>query len=211
MNKNIDNNYILVGGRIKTIRKKAKLTQSEFAESIGIKQATLSDIERGKIGLSTALTSKISGIYLVSSDWILTGKESLYIPQDGSLINVDKARKMYGSDENIGIFDMYNSIGFDLSRELNMVIHNSLRTIEFDLIPLVNKTTSLIPKDKIDDNPLCKTELEYIKSLFLNKENPIRMYQSLPIDDKLNIIKQLDYTINIMIQEVNRLMDILKE
>ena len=73
MKKNIVNRDIFIGDRIKTIRKKAKLTQSEFAKSIGIKQATLSDIERGKIGLSTALTSKISKLYYVSSDWILTG------------------------------------------------------------------------------------------------------------------------------------------
>ena len=135
----------------------------------------------------------------------------MYIPEDGSLINVSKARKIYGSDEDIDVSDISNPIIFDLSRELNIVIHNNLRTIKFDLIPLVNKTSSLITEDKIGDNSLYITESKYVKSLFLNYENPARMYQSLPIDDKLNIIKQLDYTINIMVQEVNRLMDILKE
>jgi len=46
---------IEMGNRVRAARKEARLNQEELAETVGRRQATISDIERGKkeMGLST--------------------------------------------------------------------------------------------------------------------------------------------------------------
>lgn len=97
MNINIvsdDNKSETINERVRIIRKHHKISQVEFAKSLGIKQSTLSDIERGRIGVSANIISKISDTYYVSSDWILTGTPSLYHSKDGT-IDVEKVRSLY--------------------------------------------------------------------------------------------------------------------
>lgn len=77
MDENIGYYNILVGQRVKYIRKNHNLTQKQFAISIGIKQSTLSQIESGKIGLSVNLSAKIAELYNVTVDWISTGRDGI--------------------------------------------------------------------------------------------------------------------------------------
>ena len=67
-----------LGERIRQLRVQHKLTQQEFAHSLGISQSFLSDMERGtKIpGGDTLLSLKRS--YHVSTDWILSGEVEMY-------------------------------------------------------------------------------------------------------------------------------------
>jgi transcriptional regulator with XRE-family HTH domain len=213
MKKNIENNDIstpeTVAERIKHIRKRAKYTQADFADSIGIKQSTLSDIERGKIGASTNIVSKISDTYYVSADWILTGKESLYIPKNGGLINVEKINNLYNK-ENIVKSDNLTSNEIDISRGLNMIIHNNLRTIETHLFPLIDELSKIIPSEEIGDNRLFLQEKEYLMNLFF-KYPAKQSYQNLPIDDKLRLIGGIDYSLNVIMEEASRLTAIIEK
>lgn len=77
MTKNSKEINTEVNDRVKYIRKKNHLTQSDFAQSIGIKQATLSDIERYRIGVSSKLLSRIVQKYSVDAEWLLTGSEGV--------------------------------------------------------------------------------------------------------------------------------------
>ncbi|MGB1041504.1 MAG: helix-turn-helix domain-containing protein [Flavobacteriales bacterium] len=64
--------------RLKNIRVYFKLNQKDFADSLGMKQGSYSDIERGRVGLSITLLQKIVKIYNVSADWILTGEADMF-------------------------------------------------------------------------------------------------------------------------------------
>lgn len=60
--------------RVKKIRELLNMSQKEFSDGIGIKQGTLSDIERGKIGVSAKTKNRMSEKYGISSVWITTGE-----------------------------------------------------------------------------------------------------------------------------------------
>ena len=64
-------NISSIGNRLKNIRKKLKLSQSKFAESIGINQSTWWAYENGKTLISTTSLIALSKKYKYSVDWIL--------------------------------------------------------------------------------------------------------------------------------------------
>ena len=61
----------LIGVNIKREREKAKLTQDEMSEMIGIETKTLSAIERGTVGISVASLRKICDVLKISPSVIL--------------------------------------------------------------------------------------------------------------------------------------------
>lgn len=64
-----------VGKRVREARKKAGFSQQELAEKIGVKQPTLSELERGISTSSTHLIT-IAKVCGVSPDWLQTGNIS---------------------------------------------------------------------------------------------------------------------------------------
>jgi transcriptional regulator with XRE-family HTH domain len=59
--------------RYKQLREVKKLSQIEFAEMIGIKQSSLSSIEKGTSKPSINTVIATSNVFGVSTDWILLG------------------------------------------------------------------------------------------------------------------------------------------
>lgn len=59
--------------RLKAAREKAGLTQTQLAEAIGMTQATISDLERGK-SASTAFNARIAEACGVNSIWLEIGR-----------------------------------------------------------------------------------------------------------------------------------------
>lgn len=59
--------------RIKELRSLLGINQGQFAATIGIKQGSLSDIERGRVGLSNTNVKLICKTYNVSEDWLRYG------------------------------------------------------------------------------------------------------------------------------------------
>ena len=64
-----------ISERILTIRKSKSLNQSTFAESLGISQQALSQLEKGKILPSLDVLSNLTTKYDKSYDYILTGRD----------------------------------------------------------------------------------------------------------------------------------------
>lgn len=64
------------GERIKAIRHGVKLTQAQFAPTIGLSLHVLSSIERDKITPSLSVLRAIELKYGYSREWILEGRES---------------------------------------------------------------------------------------------------------------------------------------
>ena len=64
--------------RLKQLRKLLGLTQSEFAESIGIKQSSYSQIEKGIRPLMNRHIKSICLIYDVNEKWLRDGIEPIF-------------------------------------------------------------------------------------------------------------------------------------
>ncbi len=86
-------NRIAIGKRIKELRKKHKFSQSYIAEKLFISQAAYSLIENSQNGIVVDHIIKLSQIYDVTTDYILTGNTLLVkiSPDNGflPLIRVD--------------------------------------------------------------------------------------------------------------------------
>ncbi len=64
-----------INERIKNLRKSLNLNQASFAKTIGISQAALSDLEKGKSKPSIETLIAISDHFNVSIDWIVKGEK----------------------------------------------------------------------------------------------------------------------------------------
>lgn len=64
-----------IGSRIKDARKRAKLTQEQLSQRVGMKQATLSDLERGE-SAGTTMVASFASVLGVSAFWLETGRGS---------------------------------------------------------------------------------------------------------------------------------------
>ena len=63
-----------IGFRIRKIRIEKKLTQGEFANIIGIKQANLSHIENKGLKITIDILNKIISNFDIDANWLLSGK-----------------------------------------------------------------------------------------------------------------------------------------
>lgn len=68
-----DNIGMAIKDRIKEARKDAKLTQIELADRSGVKQSTISDLERG-VSRGTTSLAQLASALGVSALWLETGK-----------------------------------------------------------------------------------------------------------------------------------------
>jgi len=85
--------------RVKEIRKENNLTQTEFAERVGVGQNTIARIENGTRNPSGSVVRMICREFHVSQNWLENGIEPKYIDQDESDIDVIN-RIMEGQSEN---------------------------------------------------------------------------------------------------------------
>ncbi len=87
-----------LGYRLKKARNEKRLTQMEVAKIIGISHGTLSGYEREYRDPDTETLSKLSNLYDVSLDWLLTGeenKDNSHTPNDSTVFSnrLKKQRK----------------------------------------------------------------------------------------------------------------------
>lgn len=68
--------------RIRNVRKALGLTQTEFAEKLGIKQNSLANIEIGRRNASNQLVFSICREFGVNLDYIIHGEEPMFAPKD---------------------------------------------------------------------------------------------------------------------------------
>ena len=69
-----------INTRIIELRKALSLTQSQFAEKIGLKFSAVSMIELGKTTLTEANIKLICHVYNISEQWLRTGEGEIFIP-----------------------------------------------------------------------------------------------------------------------------------
>jgi len=72
------NKYFSIGNRITRIRENCGLSQRKFADSIGISQSFLSELELGITRPSIPILLAIEYIYGFRKEWVATGDEPIY-------------------------------------------------------------------------------------------------------------------------------------
>lgn len=75
--------------KLKLIRKKNKMTQAEFAESIGISRGNLANIERGIVKPTQIFINCVSLMYHIDKEWLLddTNDDLSVLNEDTNLIS----------------------------------------------------------------------------------------------------------------------------
>lgn len=68
--------------RIKQVRKDKGLTQEEFASSLGCSTLQISFLETERTNYSDKIVSKITSVFGVSREWLLTGVGEMYSPPE---------------------------------------------------------------------------------------------------------------------------------
>ena len=82
--------------RIKILRKKIKLTQSEFAKKIGVTESAICNYENGKRAISEQTLRSISREFNVNIVWLETGKGDIFLPEpELSLIHISEPTRPY--------------------------------------------------------------------------------------------------------------------
>lgn len=75
-----------INERIKILRAKLKINQTEFASKIGVTQPSLSDIEKGKTqNISNRNIKLICSVFGVREEWLLNGEGDMFRTEEGLL------------------------------------------------------------------------------------------------------------------------------
>lgn len=82
--------------RLKEVRKSLKLTLVDFGKKLGVRDSTISLIERGKNALTDQMIKSVCAIYKVNEDWLRNGTGEMFI-KDNSLL--DSVKQAYDFDD----------------------------------------------------------------------------------------------------------------
>jgi transcriptional regulator with XRE-family HTH domain len=72
----MENEDLEIANRFRSLRLKANLSQKEFAQSIGLSQTVIAEIERGSREPSRKVMIAVAKEYHISLDWLLLGIDS---------------------------------------------------------------------------------------------------------------------------------------
>ena len=70
-----------INERIKAVRKKNSLTQTEFAEKLSSTMSSISQIERGVLNPSRQMTDLICREFGINKEWLETGEGEMETPK----------------------------------------------------------------------------------------------------------------------------------
>ena len=104
-----------MGLRIRKIRLENNLTQEEFSNLLGVKQANLSNIENKGSKLSLDLMNQIISKFNIDANWLLTGNG-----------------KMLRNEQNIGDISNSNVFGANISCSEVGIPHKTMQETNDD-------------------------------------------------------------------------------
>ena len=68
--------------RIREIRKKMNMTQTEFGEALGVSRSVISTYEFGKVAPSQSVLKLLTINFNVDPHWLETGEGDMFLPMD---------------------------------------------------------------------------------------------------------------------------------
>ena len=85
--------------RIRHLRKNLlKISQEVFATNINISRSNLANIETNKVSLTNRVISDICSIYSVSADWLVDGKEPVFIEKNSKALEIARIYELLDED-----------------------------------------------------------------------------------------------------------------
>ena len=113
-----------ISDRIRYLRKDVlRLSQAEFAEKIGIKQAGLSAIERETVSVTDRIVKAICSSFSISETWLRTGEGEMY--SQAELFSLDRFLQERGaSDLELSIVKAY----FELDPAIRRAVLDHFRS-----------------------------------------------------------------------------------
>ena len=86
---------MLIGERVRSIRKQLGLNQTEFAARIGMTQGYITSIERGTRDVNSRLVKLICETFSVSENWLFAGDGDMFQDNDHLLLaNLTRKHKL---------------------------------------------------------------------------------------------------------------------
>lgn len=79
--------------RLKLIRKECGMTQSDFAEELGVTRTAYAKYENGLVVPSNSVIQLLCSKFSINEEWLRTGNGKMHIPTDDSLL--DDVAKQY--------------------------------------------------------------------------------------------------------------------
>lgn len=76
-----------IGGRIRILRKELSLTQAEFGDKIGLKQAVIGQMENNTRNITDRTILLICEKYSVSKQWLCNGIGEMFVETDKTVIS----------------------------------------------------------------------------------------------------------------------------
>lgn len=149
--------------RLKDLRRSLKMSQTDFASKIGIKQGTLSDIERGRIAVSDNVAEKIEKEFGAAKEWLMSGKV------DENIVEIV---------DNISFDDVLKSVQQNLNKVYSDPLYAEAHNVKIELLA---KHASAL-KDAINHfekfQSLTRQMLQYIHSIdkILFPESEMELY-----------------------------------
>lgn len=191
--------------RLLKIREENRLTQSEFARKLGVKQSYYSELERGKRDLTTKVIEAIINNFEVSADWLITGKEDAI---QSNITNSDNGNMLIENNKEFIDNYMFGGLGSYDKRQisyyenynktqLNIIRKDQLSTLKDTYIStknLIDFVNYLEPKELelMDKFYPIPTFEERLKGLYQEFEDLIEDAGGLT-DERLKIILEILY------------------
>ena len=77
----------MIGERIKELRKALRMTQTAFADRIGIRQNSVALLEMGRNTPSDQTVAFICREFRVNEEWLRTGAGDMFVPTPASIVD----------------------------------------------------------------------------------------------------------------------------
>lgn len=143
--------------RVKELRKILNLTQTEFSNSINLKQNSYSKIENGRVALTERNIKTICEKFNVNEDWLRNGNEPIFIDKDNNnYIN-----------ELIKKYDI-NSNEINILKKLINIDENTRNKIINFMFDIIKENI-----DKIDENKILNISKNIPKNVGITDEDII--------------------------------------
>ncbi|MFZ4858505.1 MAG: HNH endonuclease [Desulfuromonadaceae bacterium] len=112
--------------RVKEIRQTLKMTQTEFAEQLGMKWFKVKDLESGRLKITEDIARKMNRNCGISYKWVLWGEEPKMLPyQDGDILaSIDAGQfiDLYDADMSDKLTQAVAQTGASPSTDLKSTI-----------------------------------------------------------------------------------------
>jgi transcriptional regulator with XRE-family HTH domain len=87
----------MISERIKILRKKSKLSQTEFGKCLGVSRDVIANLEYGRVNPKEPFISLLCSVFNINKDWLLSGNGEPTDENIESKRNINEALKIFNS------------------------------------------------------------------------------------------------------------------